>query len=110
MRASDFHDLFLFPVGDVVDLLDELISGFLDFLLAFLEIILGELAALLHSLELLDGVAADVANLNLAVLGDMSDILGDLLTLVLGERREYQTEPTSDIWIAFSIDLREEAS
>ena len=61
-------------------------------LLTVLEIILGELAVLLHLLELFDGIAAYVTHLNLAVLGDMGDVLGDLLTLILGERRENQAK------------------
>ena len=89
---SDLHDLFLFLIGDSVDFLDELIGRLLDLLLTLFEIVLGQLAVLLHLLELFDGITADVADLNLAVLGDMSDILCDLLTLILGERREDQTE------------------
>ena len=78
----------------LIDLFDEFIGGFLNLLLTVFEIILGEIAVLLHLLEFFNGITAHVTYLDLAVLRDMGDILCDLLTLILGESCLLYTSPS----------------
>ena len=81
--------------GKLVNLLCEFVRKLLSLFLAELEVVLCELAALFHCLELFDGITSYVSYLNLCVLGNFLNVLYDLLTSVLCERREYKTDKLS---------------
>ena len=69
----------------LVDLGDDLVRELLELLLGPVELVLGDVAVLLERLELLAGVAADVAHRDPALLGPVLHHLHQLLAAVLGE-------------------------
>ena len=56
-----------------------------------MQLVLGDLALLLRCLELVQCIAADVAERNLCLLTGLGNALDKLLTALLGQRREVQT-------------------
>ena len=76
----------------LVDLLHVLVGDLLELLLGPLELVGGDLAGLLERLEVLAGVAADVAHGDPAVLGHVLDDLHVLLAALLGERGEVEAD------------------
>mgnify|MGYP003295068779 CR=1 FL=1 len=71
---------------------EHIVGELLEVFLGDLIVILGDLGVLLHLLELLDRVAADVADGDLAALGILVDLLDELLAALLGELREVQAD------------------
>ena len=51
-------------------------------------VVLGQLTGLLHGLELIHGIAADVTDGDLGLLALLLDLLGQLLAALLGGWRE----------------------
>ena len=89
---SDLHQ-FLFLLGaHLVDLLDVLVGEILNVLFGLLLVVLGQFALLLGLLDVVDCVAADVADGDLAGLGILMDLLDELLTALLRELREVQAD------------------
>ena len=70
----------------------KVVGELLEILLGDLEIVLGDLGLFLLGLELLHGVAADVAHGDLGFLGVLLDLLGELLAALLGQLREDQAD------------------
>ena len=69
----------------LVDLGDDLVGVLLELLLGPVEVVLAELAVLLERLELVAGLAADVAHRDPALLGPVLHHLHQLLAALLGE-------------------------
>ena len=57
-----------------------------------MQIVLGYLTVLLHLLELIHAVSADRADGDLVVFGKLLDVLDYLAALILGQRREGQSD------------------
>ena len=79
MKASDLHDLLVLVGASIVDELDVLVGQLLGLVFQLLLVVLGDLAGLLHGLELIHGVAADVTDGDLGLLALFLDLLGQLL-------------------------------
>lgn len=76
---SDLHQ-FLFLLGaHLVDLLDVLVGEILNVLFGLLLVVLGQFALLLGLLDVVDCVAADVADGDLGILGVFADLLRETL-------------------------------
>src|SRR4051794_38658624 len=82
---SDFHDLGLFGLDQVVDLMDVIVVDLLQILLGVLDVVLGHA---LHLLERLTRMSARVPNGNLPFLGELVDDLHELLATLLVHRRK----------------------
>ena len=65
LEALELKDLFLFCFVDVVDLLDVLVGDFLDLILSFKGVVLGNIAVLFEPLDQLVGIPTDIANRDL---------------------------------------------
>ena len=92
MKASDLHDLLVLVGASIVDELDVLVGQLLGLVFQLLLVVLGDLAGLLHGLELIHGVTADVAHGGLGFLALLLDVLGQLLAAFLGRGREHQAD------------------
>src|SRR5271157_4918909 len=84
---SDFHDLGSLLVAQLVDLGLELLGQGLDLFLAGFQVVLGEGLVGLLDLGLLVGVAADIADGDPRLLGQILDTVGQLLPLLDGQGR-----------------------
>ena len=89
---SDLHQ-FLFLLGaHLVDLLDVLVGEILNVLFGLLLVVLGQFALLLGLLDVVDCVAADVADGDLGILGVFADLLREILAALLGQLREDEAD------------------
>ena len=75
----------------LVDLLDILVGQLLHILFCICQLVLGDLRLLLCCLPLINGIAANVADGNLGCFAFLGYLLDELLTALLGQRREAQT-------------------
>ena len=57
-----------------------------------MQLVLGDLALLLRGLELVERIAADIAESDLGLLAGLGNALDELLAALLGQRREVQTD------------------
>ena len=85
--SSDLHDLGRLLLGQLVDLALELLGQGLNLFLAGLQVVLGEDLLALLVVGLLVGVAADVADRDAGLLGEVLDAADQLLALLDRERR-----------------------
>src|SRR5690606_13361588 len=81
------QDVGLFRLGALVDLVRELVGELLHLGLAASQLVLAQLAFLLHELELIVGVAADVPDRDLGLLGHLVDGLHQVAAPLVGEGR-----------------------
>ena len=89
---SDLHQ-FLFLLGaHLVDLFDVLVGEVLNVLFGLLLVVLGQLTLLLGLLNVVDCVAADVADGDLGILGVFADLLREILAALLGQLREDEAD------------------
>ena len=84
----NLHDLLLFGFQGFVHALDGLVGHLLDLGLHALLVVLVDGPVLLGLLEVVIGVAADVADGDLLLLGVLAGDLGQLLAALLSERRD----------------------
>ena len=69
-----------------------LVGQVLDVLFGLLLVVLGQFALLLGLLDVVDRVAADVADGDLGVFGVFADLLGEVLAALLGQLREDEAD------------------
>ena len=94
---SDLHQ-FLFLLGaHLVDLLDVLVGEVLDILFGLLLVVLGQFPLLLGLFDVVNRVAADVADGDLGVLGIFADLLREILAALLGQLREDEADDAAVI-------------
>ena len=114
MERSDLHDFLVLVSAGVVDQLDIFVGQLLGLFLQLLLVVLGKLAGLLHCLELVHGVAADVAHGSLGVLALLLTSLVSCLrrsSVGAGNTRRMVWPssmglmPISLVWIALEIAL-----
>src|SRR5690242_15646009 len=89
---SDFHDLGLFGLQRGVDLGDALVGQLLQPVLRPVDVVRAGLAVLLEVLEPVDGVAADVAGGDPALLGHVPHLADEVLAPLLGELRDREPD------------------
>src|SRR5690606_23418611 len=89
---SDRHQFLFLGLDHVIDILDRLVGDLLDVVLGTTHVVLGDLLFLQQVLDLLVGVAADVAHGDLGVLALAGDDLGQLAAALLGQRGEVQAD------------------
>ena len=69
-----------------------LVGEILDVLFGLLLVVLGQFALLLGLLDVVDCVAADVADGDLGILGVFADLLREILAALLGQLREDEAD------------------
>src|SRR5688572_14036676 len=85
LRRSDFHDLGLFHLQEVVDRLRVVVGDLLHLLLGAALLVVADLAVDDEFLEVLHDVTPDVANGHFAVFRDSSHDLHEILAPLFGE-------------------------
>src|SRR5438034_9853758 len=85
---SYFHDFALFAAGQGVDFLDLGLGDLLQAPRGALRLVLRHLALLLHLLDAVELIAADVADGDPRLLGLLADELDVLLAALLGQLRD----------------------
>src|SRR5690606_35473912 len=89
---SDRHQFLLLGLDHVIDIIDRLVADILNIVLGMTHVVLGDLLFLQQVVDLLVGVAADVAHGDLGVLALAGDDLAQLAAELLGEREEVQVD------------------
>src|SRR5690606_442595 len=89
---SDRHQFLFLGLDHLVDVLDRLVGDLLDLVLGAAHVVLADLLFLQQVLDLLVGVAADVADGDLGVLALAGHDLGQLTAALLGQRRQVQAD------------------
>src|SRR4051794_782946 len=90
--GSHLQDLRLFALEVRVELGDALVGDLLKLGLRAALLVLADLALLAHLAQVVHDVAADVADLHAALLGDVMEDLDHLLAPLLGQRRDGQAD------------------
>src|SRR6478672_6159514 len=85
MRRSDRHQLLFLGAYHLVDVLDGLVGEFLDVRFAACRLVLGDLLVFQQLLDVVVGIAADIADGDLGVLPLAMDVLGQFLATLFGE-------------------------
>src|SRR5580700_3114611 len=85
---SDLEDLSLLPLDGVVDSRDELIGDLLHVDQLGGHLVLADVAILLHTTEMVDLVATDIAHGHARFLGLAMDHFHEILAPLLGELRD----------------------
>src|SRR5215211_1159683 len=91
-RASDLEDLFFLALEQGVELLDLLVGELLQRLLGAVLVVGTGLARVAQLAQVVHGVAADVADRDLALLGQAAHHLHQLLAPLLGELGDLQAD------------------
>src|SRR6478735_74153 len=100
---SDFHDLGLFGLDQVVDLVDVVVVDLLQILLGVLDVVLGDA---LHLLQRLARMRARVPNGNLPFLGELVNYFHELLpALLVHGRQRHANDGALRRWIEPEIRL-----
>ena len=89
------HELLFLGAADLVDLLDVFVGQFLQVLFGLYLVVLGDLRVLLELLDIVHGVAADIADGHLGVLAVLAHLLGQFLTAFLRELGEDQSDDSA---------------
>src|SRR5690242_5279120 len=90
--SSDAQQLVFLVLDHRVDVLDEAIGQLLDLVVGLALFVFGDLLFLEQILDLLQGVAADVADGDLGVLALVAHVLGQLAAALFGERRHVEAD------------------
>src|SRR5690242_8738009 len=90
--TSDFEDLGLLGLQRAVDLADRRVGELLQLALGPVLLVLADIPALAQLAEVLHGVAADVADRDAALLGDLPGDLDHVLAAFLGHLRDLQPD------------------
>src|SRR5688500_4469215 len=86
--ASDFHDLCFFSLQELVDLVRVLVGELLDAILGAVLLVDAHLARTDELLQVMHDVAADVADGDAPLLGEVAHDLHELLAPLLGQLRD----------------------
>src|SRR5690606_17725485 len=89
---SDRHQFLFLRLDHLVDVLDRLVGDLLDLVLGAAHVVLGDLLFLQQVLDLLVGVAADVADRDLGVLAFAGHDLGQLTAALLGQGGQVEAD------------------
>src|SRR3569833_3332989 len=91
-RRSNFHQLRFFGRKQLVDLGDELVRELLTLVLGAPFLVLGHRFVLEQFLEIVVGVATNVAYRHLGALGLAAHVLVEFAATLFGERRQRKTK------------------
>src|SRR5690242_12963751 len=91
-RASDLHDLGFLALQQLVDLVHVLVGELLDAILGAVLLVAADLAVVDELFEVVDRVAPDVPDRDLALLRHLADDLDELLAPLLGQLRDRQAD------------------
>src|ERR1044071_2064719 len=86
-RRSNRHHLFFFCFDDLVDAGAEVVGGFLHAIVPVFGVVRGDLLFLLRLLQVLDGYPPMIAHRYTVLLGDLLDVLYQLLAPLLRQLR-----------------------
>src|SRR5512145_3527318 len=86
------HHLVGFDLDDLVDPGDVVFCVIIDLFFPFIAVVFGNVLLFFLVFDMLDAVAADIADRYLGLLAHLFDLMDQLLTAFLAQRRDIQAD------------------